>query len=304
MTPSILDRVLPRSRYLGPEQSSGLRLLRSKLQDLRSRVLTAKYRRRISYTATPDVSIAMLHTGRVGSTVVAKQLEQHPDLTWDGEVFERVLDYQERGQGAEYPELLAEDLTPEELIRARQVASFPHSYGIEIKVHPDQHLRESLINDSVAGTIDMLKNIGFNYFVFLYRENYIRQIASATVAKVNNQYFRKHGESKITSVKIPLRFSSHSSSYTLIDYFQLLDKIKIESANSIDKNLLILRYENDILNDPSLAYEKILKHTGLSYFPSRITLKRTNPFNLYDIISNFNEVESLLCGTDYEWMTK
>ncbi len=30
----------------------------------------------------------MLHFGRCGSTVLATMLSQHPDVTWDGELFE------------------------------------------------------------------------------------------------------------------------------------------------------------------------------------------------------------------------
>jgi len=35
-------------------------------------------------------NVVMLHSGRVGSTVVAKMLDHHPRLRWEGEIFEHL----------------------------------------------------------------------------------------------------------------------------------------------------------------------------------------------------------------------
>jgi LPS sulfotransferase NodH len=249
------------------------------------------------------MSIALLHTGRVGSTVVAKQLEQHPDLTWDGEIFERLIDYRYRQQKADFAELLAEGLTPKELIQARMVVCSTKNYGLEIKVHPEQHLRKGVVNKSISECISMLRKIGFSKFIFLHRENYLRQRISATVAAAENQYFRETEKAQLSRVEIR-PYSDFSNGETfLLQEFETMDRIGSEVRQKISGNDgLILSYEKDVLDNPKIAYSKICEHVGIRKIESKITLKRTNPFKINDMVINYSSIKKMIEGSEYEWM--
>jgi LPS sulfotransferase NodH len=249
------------------------------------------------------MSVALLHTGRVGSTVVAKQLEQHPDLTWDGEVFERLIDYRYRQQKADFEELLAEGLTPEELIRARMVVCSTNNYGLEIKVHPDQHLKKGVMNKNIKECVSMLSSIGFSKFIFLHRKNYLRQRISATVAAVQNQYFRQTKKAQLSRVEIKPQSDSSDGETFLLQEFETMDRVGSEVRREISsKDSLILSYEEDVLSDPRIAYSKICDYVGIRKVESKVTLKRTNPFKVSNMVVNYESVKRMLRGSKYEWM--
>ncbi|MCX6973238.1 MAG: hypothetical protein NTZ94_02865, partial [Verrucomicrobia bacterium] len=60
--------------------------------------------------------------------------------------------------------------------------------------------------------------------------------------------------------------------------------------------------ENDIENDPLKAYSKICEFIGVKATKPTISLSKTTPFSIRDLIENFDEVASCLANTPYEWM--
>ena len=68
------------------------------------------------------------------------------------------------------------------------------------------------------------------------------------------------------------------------------------------KNVLNLTYEDDIEQDPQKAYRSICKFVNMEETNASVTLSKTNPFPLKDIIENFAEVKAALHNTPYEWM--
>ena len=74
-------------------------------------------------------SVAMFHMGRCGSTVLAKMLEQHPRIFWDGEIYERVS-----------PRLYHR-LGPRGFLRFKQMRAGRRFYGFEVKLLKQQHFR-------------------------------------------------------------------------------------------------------------------------------------------------------------------
>jgi hypothetical protein len=63
-----------------------------------------------------------------------------------------------------------------------------------------------------------------------------------------------------------------------------------------------LTYEKDIQNDPVKAYQQVCDFLGIKSRNVTVELSRTNPFVANEMIENFDEVESVLNGTNYEWM--
>ena len=68
------------------------------------------------------------------------------------------------------------------------------------------------------------------------------------------------------------------------------------------KNVLNLTYEDDIEQDPQSAYHSICKFVNMEATKASVTLSKTNPFPLKDVIENFAEVKATLHNTPYEWM--
>ncbi|MGF1480774.1 MAG: hypothetical protein ACFB4I_15030 [Cyanophyceae cyanobacterium] len=79
-----------------------------------------------------------------------------------------------------------------------------------------------------------------------------------------------------------------------------------EKALHILKNyfrILTISYEEDIEDDPKIAYQKACSFLNLSKFDDvKVKRKRINTMKNKDLITNFNEIEDLLSGTKYEWM--
>ena len=65
---------------------------------------------------------------------------------------------------------------------------------------------------------------------------------------------------------------------------------------------LELDFETHILPDPASAYRAVCNYVEVEPTPVRIRHQRVNPFPLAELVSNYQEIESLLRGTDFEWM--
>ena len=65
---------------------------------------------------------------------------------------------------------------------------------------------------------------------------------------------------------------------------------------------MFLSYEDDILPDPKIAYEKVCGFLDLEVRNPKVNLRRTNPFDIHEIVENYAELEKTLKNTKYEWM--
>jgi len=86
------------------------------------------------------------------------------------------------------------------------------------------------------------------------------------------------------------RFQEFESTYAILD--ELLK----------DQKALWINYEDDILSDPLHGYLRVCRFLKLDADKAKVRLGRMNPFPLSEIISNYQEIESELFGTEYEWM--
>ena len=79
------------------------------------------------------------------------------------------------------------------------------------------------------------------------------------------------------------------------DFYQQLETLK-------SNDYLWLSYEEDILNDPQVAFEKVSNFLDLELIKPTIYLGKTNPEPLSTIIINFVEISSFLKNSNSEWM--
>lgn len=233
----------------------------------------------------------MLHTGRVGSTVVARMLARHPNLRWDGEIFEH---RSERSTFSPFLDLRA---------RIGSAARAGRCYGFETKHHYDHH--GHLYGLRVGPYVERLTRLGFDHFIEIRRENYLRQIVSGTRLRQTGQSHAPVGERvEHPPIGIDPRSVPLGRRYLpLRERFAQMDALHAETLHALQgRHVLHLTYERDIEQDPTAAYVKICEFIGLDPTPPEVALRRTNDAPLADLIANFNEVADDLAGTQYEWM--
>lgn len=242
-------------------------------------------------------NVAMFHTGRCGSTVLGSLLNQHPEISWAGEVFE--------GLHKRYKKYRWRKENPLKILEMKMYSRKCNYFGFETKSLREQHLRPEWIDMSLADYISALSRLGFKQFIILTRRNYLKRVMSATVGFKTGIWHQKKNK-KADQIKVNIdinNFRTGNTSKHLLQHFHDLDQHYFE-LNTIlkENNLLNLTYENDIQDHPLVAYNKICDFLGVESFPVEIKYNKTNPFKMFEIIENFDELKSVLKNSKYEWM--
>lgn len=233
----------------------------------------------------------MLHVGRCGSTVVARMLDEHPDIAWDGEIFEP----SHRVELDELP-----DLAPGEFI-SRRKARAPRHYGFETKYLPSHHL--GALGVSLPEYLAMLRALGFHRFVALHRRNYLRRVVSGAVGRRAGTWHRATpGVSEPTAITLDPERVPFGREQRLLDVFAELAAGEAALRELLPGNAVWLTYEDDIAPDPGGAYRRICALFGVKPVWATPKLFPTNPFPLRAILDNYDEVAAVLSGTPHEWM--
>ncbi len=228
----------------------------------------------------------MFHTGRCGSTVLADLLDQHTQIVWDQESVKPPL-WRRRGDIRKFLQLSS-------------AWSFTNFVGFETKFY---HVR--FHGFSLDGYVSMLKELGFEHFIVLRRRNYLRQVLSSQILKLSSiSHISASKAPQLTRIQLNAeKLSRQREEKTLVEHFEWMDKDYDELEGLLsNQNILCLRYEDDIAENPVAAYDKICEYLSVEAEPVTVELGKGNPFALQDMIENFSEVEKTLSGTPYEWM--
>lgn len=235
----------------------------------------------------------MFHVGRCGSTVVARMLDEHPEITWDGEIFEP----SERDRLGE-----PDDLEPRELIEQRR-SKAPRHYGFETKYLRSHHL--GALGLSLDDYVDLLGGIGFDRFAALHRRNYLRRVVSGAVGRqAGTWHRRKPGAGEPQVIGLDPQRVPFGGDQPLLDVFAELAAGEEALRRRLPAGAVWLTYEEDIAPDPAIAYRKICELFGVEPAEVEPRLFPTNPFPLHAILANYDEIAGLLAGTEYEWMLR
>ena len=241
-------------------------------------------------------NIAMFHIGRCGSTVLGDMLDQHPGVYWDGEVYEPHIENATRCN-QDIHEALRE---PVQILKKRIPRSGKRIYGFEIKFY---HLK--LAGISLREYVGHLKIMGFNHFVLLDRKNSLKKIVSSLVAHEKKQYHQPTFKTaQLSQIRMDVNnVGIDNDSKPLVSFLQDYENDIRELTTILDDtNLLRLSYEEDISGSPKTGYAKVCDFLNLKEHPVKVKYGRTNPFGLREMISNFEDVEEALLGTQFEWM--
>jgi len=239
-------------------------------------------------------NVAMFHTGRCGSTILGNMLNAHSKVFWASEIFERFM----RLDGNE----IRDDILTSTINLSRH-SRISNIYGFETKYLPEQNLSEKCLNVSIEDYIRSLRALGFSYFIILHRKNYLKRAISVQVAKEIGKWHSK--ERVVSAKKVYIDINSFQTGFRqepLLDLFASMDESYDRLRHSVPSNSLFLTYEDDILNNPLSAYEKVCEFLDLKNEKPEINLHRTNPFSYEQMVLNFEEIEAVLRNTKYSWM--
>ena len=241
--------------------------------------------------------IAMLHTGRCGSTVLGNMLNASRDVRWDGEIFESQMGSDQR-TASESIQLA------EKTINSSRNSVRSLIYGFETKYLAQQHLSPDCLNLSIESYVDLLDTMGFRYFIVLNRENYLRRTVSALIGKATGIWHSKDPISAPTKVRVDTQnYLTGSESMSLVEFFESADQRREQLMDALsNRTTLVVSYEQDVKADPRIAFQKINQLVKIGSVTPEINLRPTNPFRLKQMIENYDEVREALDGTRYEWM--
>ena len=247
--------------------------------------------------------VAMFHIGRSGSTVMDDMLSQHPYIYWDGEVYEKVFKSLERSGKTVQVGYQSPAIDPvNNTLRKRMRRSGKDFYGFEVKFF---HLR--LLGISLPDYIENLCSLGFSRFIVLKRKNYLKKIVSSLISHKTKQFYMwDTGEVALHQIDLDINnIEIDRDAKPLLEFLQDYD----ERFVSLDKILesratLKLTYEDDVLPDPRLGYEKICNFLNIVPKEPKVRLVKMNPYKLNELIGNFEDVKRALHETPFAWMLR
>ena len=243
-------------------------------------------------------NIATFHLGRSGSRLLADLLKQHPKIAWEDELFSpRCLNAL-----AERRPLLARK--PMRYLKFRLLMAGIRCYGFETQPTQIQRLKMGLEEYT-----DRLEKLGFSHFVLLERKNHLRRIVSMLVGRSTSVWHLKSGDiPTLTRVELDteqllLGRGEDTKRRSLIEHLQREQESLSELKQVLGgRRLLCLTYEDDLAARPEETYRRVCDFAGLGHHQVTVRLGKTNPYELRDILTNFSDVERVLCGTSFEWM--
>jgi hypothetical protein len=218
-------------------------------------------------------------------------LDAHPDIMWDGEIFEPT-------HRAELDE--PADLTPADLIERRRSKAACH-YGFETKYLQSHHL--GALGMGLNRYVELLTGLGFDRFVALHRRNYLRRVVSGAVGRQAGTWHRhRPGTGELQVITLDPDSVPFGGDQRLLDVFAELAAGEDTLRELLPAGTVWLTYEDDVVADPSFAYGRICGLFGVEPQPVAPSLFPTNPFPLHEMLANYEEIAELLSGTPYEWM--
>lgn len=258
--------------------------------------LTA-FRKKLSFSKREKEfkGLIMFHIGRSGSTLLGDLLQQHKNIYWIGEIFDHITDQTIKKGKEQKPETFYETLQElMEKVPKNKIC------GIEIKFYNLQNYQIS-----IQDFLKQSQKMGFQHYIVLERKNYLKKIISSLVARKTLEW---HLPPKIKATPSKIRIKTErikidNSAQSLKDHLIKYKKSFQQAKQALkEQNNLSLTYENDLLQNPQIAVEKVIKFLELESFTPKIRYSKTTPFPVKLILLNFEEIQKYLAETEFEWM--
>lgn len=250
----------------------------------------------IESAAGEGPGVVIWHVGRCGSSVLGRCLNQHPQLQWENEIFNRWMP-QRRGDQPVPP--LADAIATVQQRRQKPIQV------VEVKFLACQH--PGLFGLSALELADVLAEAGFPYSVLLERGNTLRRMVSHCRALQGQPYHLEATQAATQPEPMPLPLDGirvGTEERSLLEWLQFMPKAYQELRQGLSHRgpLLELLYERDLEANPLQGYDMICRFLGLEQAPAVVSLQRTNPYPLPLLVSNLNVVRDMIGDTDMAWM--
>ena len=243
----------------------------------------------------PKSKICCLHFGRCGSTLLGNMLASHPNLSWAGELFHEHHERTDRNQS----------LNPYQLLQEQTAKCEKRCFGFETKF---QHLDSNGLAVELSIYLRRLTSLGFNKYILLKRNNYLRQALSVAKGQLSGRW---HAQS-LTEVQTlePFFFDVSSVSLgganrTLLKCFEFLDSTYENSFDTfvdLGLNFIEVNYEHHLEVSPTAGFKRVIDFLELVYSRPTISTRRLDSRSVREMITNFDDVQHCLKGSKYEWM--
>jgi hypothetical protein len=240
--------------------------------------------------------VAMIHTGRCGSTVLSDLLDQHPDMYWDGETYGRVIAGIKR-EGLDRSEV---SFDPAQYVAERLKRSGRRWFGYDLKF---SHVTE--FGHDVEGYLEDITDLGVNHLISLRRTNYLRQVISGKNGGRRGQF---HSRVAVDDELPPLHLDTDDLVVdlyrgSLLEHFERWDELYRRLDDMDLPQYLSLNYEDHVQRDPTVGYRLAEQFLGLSRREPEVRLVRLAPDRpVSELLENYDEVCRHLTGSRYEWM--
>lgn len=237
------------------------------------------------------VRACCFHFGRCGSTLLANMAASHPKIAWHGEVLH------------EYHQSKSKTGDPWRLIfRPLEDCRF-RVFGFETKF---QHLDQNGLDIGFADFIQRLREHDFEKFIILRRENMLRQVVSIARGRQTGQWHFKTTDNRPPPIGVRLdleRVFLGGKPRPLLDCFKFAEDRYQEATTILDStDPLLLTYESDLQNWPAEGMTRLAEFLGVRNHRPTTDLQKIEARPLAEILENFEEVASVLAGTQFEWM--
>ncbi|MDD3744278.1 MAG: Stf0 family sulfotransferase [Lentimicrobiaceae bacterium] len=247
--------------------------------------------------------IIMTHLGRVGSTVLAEMLKQHPKIIWLDEYF--TIKYQKNSENFNFSAQDMIAMLDAECFKVQD--AFESLYiGHEIKPINFFHNPSCDIIDYVKMTINENKYT----HIFLRRRNVFKRICSSYKAAQFNIWHILKNENKapnkgfMINLKNLIDYDTQQKANTLPELIRnaiQFEERLIDIYKKLGIKFLEIFYEDDIEEEPARAYRKVISYLELDETFAEAWFKKTSRDLSEDII-NYSDVEKQLRNSEYSWM--
>lgn len=146
---------------------------------------------------------------------------------------------------------------------------------------------------------------GFRWFIVLKRRNFLRKVISSRIAFQSRTWHLpkeervKHTRLTLDPDNVPIDLMSQPLVAFLQSYQRDFEKLDALLAGRL---VLRLTYEEDIQDDPLVAYGRVCDFLGIERRPAVVRYGKTTPFPLKEILVNYAEIDRSLAGTPFHWM--
>jgi hypothetical protein len=240
--------------------------------------------------------VVIWHIGRCGSTVLGSTLNQHPAVQWENEIFRPYV--LEKRAGKHIPAM-------DEVIATVKAHKIKAVQAVEVKFLKCQH--PGIFGATLEETVAVFLAQGFDRFVVLHRTNYLRRIISHCVVQETEQYFVQNPkDSRLHAITMDVNaIKVGAETRSLLEWFEVFAEGYRHLGNLLKgHSCCLVTYEDNIQNDPRIGYAKVCRFLGLEPVSVDVLFIRTNPFQLGEILRNYEEVVALLATTPYRWMVE